>query len=85
MLFEVESKAVREQVFDYQSAFSAYQATRIAHMIDLNTHIRSPERLGVQLSSMDMHSVPFAALGIIIGDESAIPLMRMLIAAYRKG
>jgi hypothetical protein len=84
-IFEVESKAVREQVLDYQSACSAYEATRIAHMIDLNTHIRSPERLDVQLSSMDMHLVPFAALGVISGDESAIPLMRMLIAAYRKG
>jgi hypothetical protein len=34
---------------------------------------------------MDIHLVPFAALGMIIGDESAIPLVRMLIAAYRKG
>jgi hypothetical protein len=84
-IFELESKAVREQVFGYQSAFSAYQATRLAHMIDLNVHIRSPRRLGFQLSSMEIHLLPFAALGVIVGDESALPLMRMLIAAYRKG
>lgn len=83
-IFEVEAKAVREQVFDYQSAYSAYAATRLAHMIDLNMHIRSRERLGFQLSSMDVHLLPFAALGIIIGDASAIPLARMLVGAYRK-
>jgi hypothetical protein len=76
---------VREHAFDYQSAFSAYAAVRLAHMIDLHIHIRSPLRLGVQLSSMDIHLVPFAALGIIVGDASAIPLVRMLIEAYRKG
>ena len=82
---EVESNAVREHVFDYQSAFRAYAAARLANMIDLNVHIRSPQRVGVQLSSMDIHSVPFVALGMIIGDESAMPLVRLLIAAYRKG
>ena len=84
-LFEVESKAVRDQAFDYQSAFRAYAAVRLANLIYLNVHIRSPQRLGVQLSSMGIHLVPFAALGMIIGDESAIPLVRLLIAAYRKG
>jgi hypothetical protein len=83
--FEVESKAVREHAFDYPSAFRAYATVRLANMIDLNVHIRSPQRVGVQLSSMDIHLVPFAALGVIIGEESAIPLLRLLIAAYRKG
>jgi hypothetical protein len=83
--FEFESKAQREQSFDVSAAAGAYSAARVAQMIDLNTHIRSVERLGMQLSSMDITLLPLTALGVVIGDRSALPLARLLIAASRRG
>lgn len=83
--FELESKAQREQIFDYSAAASAFTASRLAQMVDLNTHIKSVERLGAQLASMDITLVPFTALGVIIGDQSALPLARLQIAACRRG
>jgi hypothetical protein len=39
----------------------------------------------MQLSSMDIALLPFTALGVVIGDRSALPLARLLIVACRRG
>jgi hypothetical protein len=83
--FEIDSNAQREQRFDYQAAASAYSAVRLSQMIDLHVHVKAPERLGSPLSSMDIHLLPCTALGVIIGDPSALPLVRLLAAAARRG
>lgn len=82
---ELELRAVAERRFDYQAASSAYAAARVAQMIYLHIHIKSPERLGEQLSTMDWQALPLVALGVVIGDPSALPLARLLIAAARRG
>lgn len=83
--FEIDSTAQLEQRFDYQAAASAYSAVRLSQMIDLHVHLKAKERLGSQLSSMDIHLLPCTALGVIIGDPSALPLVRLLAAAARRG
>jgi hypothetical protein len=55
-------------------------------MIRLNLHIKSMERIGKQVSSMDISLMPLTALGVIAGaDQSAFELVRLLAAAYRRG
>lgn len=54
-------------------------------MTRLHLHIKSPERLGKQLASMDMQMLPATALGVAIGDPSALQLARLQVAASGRG
>lgn len=83
--FELEAEGRRENRFNATAAASAFSAARLAQMIDLQIHIRSPERVGIRLSSMDISMMPFNALGVAIGDPRALPLARLLITAARLG
>ncbi|MFL6710031.1 MAG: hypothetical protein ACJ8HI_17660 [Massilia sp.] len=83
--FEVEAAGRRESTFNAAAAASAFAGARLSQLIDLNIHIRSPERVGTRLSSMDITMMPFNALGVFIGDARALPLARLLIAAARRG
>ncbi|WP_332879519.1 hypothetical protein [Massilia sp. S19_KUP03_FR1] len=83
--FKLEAAAVIEGVFDVRTAEEVYAAIRLQELISLYVHIRSPERVGRQLSRMDIQIIPAVALGVIIGDSSALPLMRLLTVACKRG
>lgn len=83
--FDLESSAVIEKFFDAQLAEEIFAAGRIEELMRLYVLIRSPERVGRQLRTMNIHIIPAVVLGVIIGNESAFPLMRLLIVACRRG
>lgn len=83
--FDLEKKALFEQRFDYEAAARVYAAVRLAQMIDLHVHVKAMERLGEQLSTLDVQMLPSIALGVIIGDPSALQLWRLLCVACRQG
>jgi hypothetical protein len=83
--FELEAAGRREDKFNAAAAEAAFSGARLAQMIDLHIHVRSPERVGTRLSSMDITMMPFNALGVVIGDIRALPLASLLIAATRLG
>jgi hypothetical protein len=83
--YELEAEGRRENRFNATAAASAFSGARLSQMIDLQIHIRSPERVGTRLSSMDITMMPFNALGVVIGDTRALPLASLLITAARLG
>jgi len=83
--FDLESSARMDNFFDIEAAEEIYAAIRLEEFTRLYIHIRAPERVGGQLSTMDIRVMPSVALGVVIGAVSALPLMRLLIVACRRG
>lgn len=83
--FDLESSARIDNIFDIRAAEEIYAAIRLEELSILYVHIKSPERLGRQLSTLNIRVMPAVSLGVIVGNDSALPLMRLLIVACRRG
>lgn len=82
---EFEVRAV-EGKLDEVLAMHAFASAYTSQVINLHVHNRFPMRFGGRrLGRLSQVSLPYTAMGVLLGLPQAVNMARMQLAAYRRG
>lgn len=85
-LAKLEDQCMAGGEFDSRLAVRAFAAVYTINMIELEMHALSRLRRGRQVYDLDMiSSIPFMALGVVVGCDTAFKLAILQVKAYRRG